>query len=139
VDLQPLLIWLLGALFGSMAFFAVTVAPTVFRALPGEQAGQFLRALFPRYYVWGLLMAAAAFLASLLGHPPVSMLIFLVAALFIYARQVLMPQINRSRDAELAGEPGAGERFKRQHLASVVVNGIQIALLLAVSAYLMAW
>ena len=37
-----LLIWLPGALAGSMLFFAIVVAPTVFRALPAEVAGSFL-------------------------------------------------------------------------------------------------
>ena len=42
--MQGLLISLFGALAGSMLFFAFAVAPTVFRSLPAEHAGPFLRA-----------------------------------------------------------------------------------------------
>jgi len=34
MTMQALLVWLLGGLVGSMLFFAITVAPTVFKALP---------------------------------------------------------------------------------------------------------
>ena len=33
-------------------FFPAVVAPTVFKSLPGAEAGHFLRALFPRYYLF---------------------------------------------------------------------------------------
>jgi hypothetical protein len=49
----PLLLhWLVAALCGSMLFFAAVVAPTSFRALPAAMSGQFLRRLFPLYYLW---------------------------------------------------------------------------------------
>ena len=64
MSLLSLLTWMLGGLAGSMLFFAFVVAPTVFRALPGEHAGPLLRALFPRYYLWGLV---AALLTTLLA------------------------------------------------------------------------
>ncbi|MDH3537196.1 MAG: hypothetical protein OER87_15745 [Gammaproteobacteria bacterium] len=43
MSMQALMIWLLGGLVGSMLFFAITVAPTVFRSLTGDHAGAFLR------------------------------------------------------------------------------------------------
>ena len=57
MNASMLLIWLTGALAGSMLFFGVVIAPTVFRALPAEAAGSFLRRLFPVYFLWGLLMS----------------------------------------------------------------------------------
>jgi hypothetical protein len=44
---------------------------------------------------------------------------------FVYARQSLMPTINRARDAELAGDSEAGARFTRLHRLSVLINGLQ--------------
>ncbi len=61
---NTLLLWLLGALFGSMLFFAVTVAPTVFRVLPADQGGAFLRRFFPLYYLWGIVMASLCTLTA---------------------------------------------------------------------------
>ena len=128
---QTILTWLLGALIGSMLFFAATVAPTVFRALPAEQGGAFLRRFFPQYYLWGMLVASLCLLAALFAGNLVAMAITaLVTVLFVYARQLLMPRINRARDRELDGDTTASDEFKRLHLQSVVINGLQLLLLI---------
>ena len=134
-----LLAWLLGALIGSMLFFAATVAPTVFRALPAEPAGKFLRAFFPQYYLWGIVVGLVCTLgafATTAGLWPI-LGCGLVTILFVYARQVLMPQINRARDHEIEGDTEASRRFKRLHLLSVVINAGQLVLLLAISLSLL--
>ncbi len=129
--------WLLGALAGSMLFFAATVAPTVFRALSVEQGGAFLRRFFPRYYVWGFGVALMCTLIALLGDadPLAGAICAAIAVLFLYARQWLMPRINRARDRELDGDSTAGHEFKRLHLQSVVINALQLILIIAVSFY----
>ena len=48
--METLALYVVAATLGAMLFFAVGVAPTVFQALPIEEAGLFLRKLFPRYY-----------------------------------------------------------------------------------------
>ncbi len=137
--MQGLLIFLFGALAGSMLFFAAAVAPTVFRSLPAEQAGAFLRALFPRYYLWGLIVALASTIAALLagGGLAISAVCALVLLLFVYARQFLMPAINRARDRDLEGDTQARARFRALHLQSVLINALQLLLLLAATAWLL--
>lgn len=122
------LLGLLGVLIGSMLFFAAVVAPTVFRALPAEHAGPFLRRLFPRYYAWGAGVAALATLLAVAAGaaPAVTALCALIALGFVFARQVLVPRINRARDAELAGDAPAGRRFARLHRLSVLLNAAQL-------------
>ncbi len=130
----------LGALIGSMLFFAAVVAPTVFRALPAEPAGKFLRRLFPRYYAWGFVVAALATLLAAIARatPAVIVICALIALGFVVARQVLVPRINRARDAELAGDAEAGRRFARLHRFSVLLNLAQ--LLAAIALYVaVAW
>ena len=56
-----------------------------------------------------------------------------VAVLFAYARQILMPNINDARDAQLRRDTEAGKRFNRLHLQSVVINGAQLLLLIGVA------
>jgi len=119
-------------LFGSMLFFAVTVAPTVFNALSAEHAGQFLRAFFPGYYLWGLVVALLAAAIAMGTNATASVVLFLVAMLFVFVRQTLMPLINRARDDELLDIQGAGRRFKILHFVSVFINGFQLITLLAV-------
>ena len=125
-----LVISLVGALIGSMVFFALTVAPTVFNALTAEQAGRFLRAFFPNYYLWGLGLALLAAAIAMSSHATVSVALLLVALLFVFARQVLMPYINHARDEERLGLPGAASRFRRLHVWSVLINGFQLVVLL---------
>lgn len=137
--MQGLLVFLFGALAGSMLFFAFAVAPTVFRSLPAEHAGSFLRALFPRYYLWGLAVALACTLAALLTGGGIAMIAVSAAVLllFVYARQFLMPAINRARDRDLEGDTQARKRFRALHLQSVLINALQLVLLLAATAWLL--
>lgn len=137
--MQGLLISLFGALAGSMLFFAFAVAPTVFRSLPAEHAGSFLRALFPRYYLWGLVVALACTLSAWLTDAGIVAIgvSVTVLVLFVYARQFLMPAINRARDRDLEGDAQASASFRALHLQSVLINALQLILLLAASAYLL--
>jgi hypothetical protein len=133
---SALVICLVGALIGSMLFFAITVAPTVFKTLPAENASRFLRAFFPHYYLWGLVVAMVAALLAINTHPVISVACFLVAMLFVFSRQALMPRINNMRDEELLGRRGATERFRRLHRWSVLINAAQGVVLIAVAATL---
>jgi hypothetical protein len=130
------LLWPVGALAGYTVFFAVVVAPKVFQVLPPDHAGTFLRAFFPNYYLWGLLVAAASTPIAVWTNWTVSLACAAVAILFVYARQVLMPKINAARVAQLRGESGAGGRFKQLHLQSVIVNGFQLLVLIVATAWL---
>lgn len=134
MDLQAAVtIWLVGALVGSMVFFGFAVAPTVFSSLNEEQAGHFLRAFFPKYYSWGIVIALIAAAAALSMDLIVSTGCLLVALLFVFARQSLMPKINRARDDDLHGVPGARKRFQILHRWSVIINGVQMLLLVVVA------
>lgn len=131
-----LLLWVVGALAGSMLFFGVVVAPLVFRALPADAAGHFLRAFFPNYYLWGIAVAAIAAAIASVSDWSSSVLCVLIAVMFGYARQWLMPQINLARDAALGGDRDASTRFDRLHRFSVLINGLQLLLLLAIAGRL---
>ncbi len=132
-----LLLSIVSALAGSMLFFAATVAPTVFRTLSPTDAGAFLRSFFPLYYLWGLALAVAAALLAAIVDVYALAACVLVAAMFGYARQILMPNINKARDDQAAAVSGAGKRFRALHFRSVVINGVQLLLLAAVAAYLL--
>jgi len=136
--LSSILTWMLGGLAGSMLFFALVVAPTVFRSLPGEHAGAFLRALFPRYYLWGLIAALLTTLLALWANAGglVVTACAAVTVLFVFARQNLMPAINRARLQKLDGDAGAAARFKRLHGLSVLINLLQLLLLVAATAWM---
>ena len=113
-------------LVGGMVFFAALVAPIVFRVLSAEQGGVFIRALFPRYYVWVLGCSAAAAVALFPLSKPDSGLMAAVAGLAWWLRQVLMPRINALSDRAKAGDAAAQRGFDRGHKLSVIANLLQM-------------
>jgi hypothetical protein len=133
------LLWLVGALAGSMVFFGAVVAPLVFRVLPADAAGAFLRAFFPVYYIWGMALACVAAIVAVFVDWPSAALCIAVAVLFVFVRQVLVPRINQARDASLAGDADAGRRFERMHRLSVAINMLQLVALLVVAVRLIWW
>ncbi len=124
---------------GAMVFFAALVAPMVFRVLPEDVAGRFLRAFFPMYYkVLAGIAGLAAVAAAVAGPVWVAIVLAVVAALFLAALLGLMPRINAARDAWLAGDQAARRRFGRLHGLSVAVNGTQMIAVLVVFLALVA-
>ena len=124
-----------AAVFGGMAFFAFVYAPLVFIKLGAEAGGRFIREVFPVYYVamGAVSIAAAGLLASgsaARGTGATAMAC--IGIVFLLARYVLLPVINRSRDAGQAGDVAAKMRFDRLHRLSVGVNLVQMLAVLAV-------
>lgn len=80
---------------GVMIFFSVAVAPTIFKTLPPEWAGVYVRAFFPKYYaVLGIACLAAALLTNL---PTIKHTAFTCAALFALSLFVLTPRVNAAK------------------------------------------
>ncbi len=110
-----------GAAFGGMAFFAMVFAPMVFRVLERPVAVKFMRAMFPVYYVtMAVVLAVGAFLL-VPGQSYMAEISVLaaVAIVFVVLRWVLLPHINRLREA------GRDVAFGRLHRLSVLVNLVQ--------------
>ena len=117
----------LSLLIGAMAMFSFVVAPSAFRLLPEEQAGKFVRGLFPLYYPVVTVLCAMAGVALVAGGPILSKIMFGMAALGLIAWKVLMPRINAYRDRSLAGDAAAKKWFGRLHGLSFAINGAQFA------------
>jgi hypothetical protein len=111
-------------------FFACIMTPLVFTKLPPKISGPFIREAFP---VYSLAMAALAFLAGVIFMGTQnSLLLFIVFALFIFGWKVLMPIINKYRDAQLAGDSSSAKPFERLHRASVILNTAQLIMVAVV-------
>lgn len=124
-----LLLCFIAGLLGMMLFFAFAAAPTVFRSLPPEQAGLYLRAIFPRYYLWALIIAAIISALAYQANTSVFGIGLFITAAFLFSRQLLVPAINKARDAKLAGDEAARRKFGKLHAVSVVINLAQMVLL----------
>ena len=124
-----------ATVFGGMAFFAFVYAPLVFIKLGTETGGRFIREVFPVYYMaMGATSVAAAvllaFASTARGTDALAMAG--IGVVFFLARFVLLPVINRNRDAGQAGDPAAKRRFDALHRASVIVNAVQMLAVLVV-------
>ncbi len=117
-------IFAIALLLGGMIFFAAVMAPLVFTKLPAAQAGPFIRAVFPVYYLYVLATSAIATLALAARWEGAVMAV--VALLTIWLRQGLMPRINMLSDAAQSGDVAAKRRFDAAHRMSVVINLAQI-------------
>ena len=124
--METLALYVVAATLGAMLFFAVGVAPTVFRALPIEQAGLLLRTLFPRYYLALIVGSGLAGGLWISSAPMAAAICLLIAGSTLWIRQRLVPRINQLRDAELAGDAAAGARFAALHRVSVIINMVQL-------------
>lgn len=128
--MEVIALYVIAGTLGAMLFFAIGVAPTVFQALPAEQAGLFLRKLFPRYYLSLIIGSTAGGLLWLGTQPLASGVCLLIAVSTLWIRQWLVPRINALRDRELSGDVSAGEEFARLHRLSVTINLLQLLALL---------
>jgi Domain of unknown function (DUF4149) len=128
----------LAAWLGSVLFFSFSVAPIIFQVLGAEAGAKFVRALFPRYYLWGAISGAVALPAFVAGPlcyqeyrgPMVGLqaLVMIGGILaMLYGANSLTPAINRARD----GGPAGQELFKRLHRRAVWLNGLTMVLGLA--------
>jgi hypothetical protein len=101
---------LLVFLLGGMIFFPTVVAPAVFTSLEKNQAGLFLRKLFPNYYGFIIIISGFAAILDDLKNP-VFLICLGILLSTLMVRQLLMPMINRWRDAEMAGDLKAKKKF----------------------------
>ena len=129
--METLALYVVAATLGAMLFFAVGVAPTVFQALPIQEAGLFLRKLFPRYYLTLIVGSGVAGGLWISSAPLAAAVCWLIALSTLWIRQSLVPRINQLRDAELAGDAAAGARFATLHRVSVIINMVQLLALVA--------
>ena len=111
-----------ATLLGGMTFFSFGFAPVLFAQLPMDKVRPLLRGTFPYYYLAVIACAGIAAGVAMPVDTLAAALLFTVFASTIYARQILMGQINAATDR---GDQAA---FKRLHGASVLIQLIQIGL-----------
>lgn len=130
-----LILLFIAIVLGSMVFFAFVLTPTIFKALDADNASRVIRRIFPVYYLSLGGLSLGAWLLMLVAPKPTreQSVMALVAAGFFVGYRVLVPLIERSREARArefpAGIPGGQQRFRRWHAVSVVLTLIQMAAL----------
>ena len=125
--------FLLTVLIGSMIFFMAVVSPSVFATLSTNASSKFLRTIFPRMFLFGLIIAVLSLVFSYISNNILnSILLIIVAISFIINRNYLTPKINGLRDKELEGDKKASSSFKYMHLLSVLLFVLNFIILIGI-------
>ena len=112
---------------GVIIFFSAIIAPTVFKTLDEKSAGIFLRAFFPKYYLFAIVIGLVALALIMIFDIKVSNILYIaivsMTVLSIISR-FMIPIINNARDM---GEKGK-QKFNRLHALSVSLNVITLVI-----------
>ena len=113
---------LIAISLGTMLFFSFVIAPVIFKILNANNAGKFVRKIFPYYYLINLIiLSIVVLLLFYISSISLDFYITLVIAiLFAFSLFILMPLINKLKDNK------EERKFKYSHTLSVIINFIQI-------------
>ena len=113
---------LVAICLGIMIFFSFILAPMIFKILDPENAGKFVRKIFPYYYFVNLVFLSIVVILILLNSK-INFEFYIIVSLvisFIFAQFILMPFINKLRDNN------EENKFKYAHGFSVAINFLQM-------------
>ena len=118
---------LISIWIGVIVFFSAMIAPTVFKTLDEKSAGVFLRAFFPKYYLFAIVIGLASLALIMIFNIEMSNILYIaivsMTILSIISR-FMIPIINNARDM---GEKGK-QKFNRLHALSVSLNVITLVI-----------
>ena len=108
-------------LISYMVFFTFCIAPIINSTLDRENASKLLRKVFPKNFLFGLVLSMLAILASFLLKQDKSLIIaFFLTCLFLVNLYYIMPKINAISKKEKKKKQYSNS-FKKFHLFSVIL------------------
>ena len=105
-----------GLVVGVILFQTAVIAPTVFRSLGPDQAGPFLRKVFPKFFVVLVVIGISGAISAVASDAIYQLGICLVTLTLGLLAYLLIPMTNKSRDE------GNEKLFKKLHNASVLMT-----------------
>ena len=116
--LISLQILLSGLICGVILFQTAIIAPSIFKVLSPDNAGPFLRTIFPKLFMFVAVLSGVGFVLSFISSNTTGLIVFFGSLLFMLICYYIVPMTNRARDA------GNDNAFKRLHTVSVVLTMI---------------
>ncbi len=116
--LITLQILLSGLISGVILFQTAIIAPSVFKVLSSNNAGPFLRTVFPKLFMFVAVLSMVGLILSLISSNTLGLIIFFGSLLSMLICYFIVPVTNRARDE------GNDNAFKRLHNVSVVLTMI---------------
>ena len=118
---MEILIKLLNSLiFGGMTLFSFGFALSLLKQMPLKEARKIIRGTFPMYYSFLLVASLITGIVSFFFNIQICLIMVGTFVLTLFARNVIMPNINRATDTENQTQ------FKRLHSLSVFIQLLQI-------------
>jgi len=133
IFLLSLVVWV-----GGIFFFSIAAAPSIFKVLPRELAGDVVADIFPKFYfiayICGLLILTTIFIRKYLFESTERfinlslILVIVMLGLSVFAGEILRPQVSEIKKEIRTVESGSEEymkldsRFKVIHFKSVICN-----------------
>ena len=122
-----MLLILYTSLLSYMLFFTICVAPVSNKILDENNKSKFLRNIFPRNFIFGLIIASLAFIFSFILKNHWSIVIsFIISLGFIINLLIIMPKINFISDSDSLDKEKKKKQFRNWHFSSVFIYLIQI-------------
>ena len=109
-------ILLSGLICGVILFQTAVIAPSIFKVLSLDNAGPFLRLVFPKLFMFVAMLSLIGFVLSLISSNTPGLIVFFSSLLFMLICYFIVPITNRARDE------GNDNAFKRLHTVSVVLT-----------------
>ncbi|KRT64726.1 MAG: hypothetical protein XU11_C0053G0006 [Candidatus Dadabacteria bacterium CSP1-2] len=144
-------LYLLSLVFwiGSIFFFSTSAAPSIFKVLPKQLAGDLVTDIFPKYYLISYVCGVVAIVTSLLSwltgsHSSTAsyllrvIILVIMLGLAIFAGAVIRPQaleIRTEMRSLVEDSPRYSElqnRFNALHKTSVLLNSVVFLLGIAI-------
>jgi len=113
-------------LLGGLFFFAIIVAPNVFKSLDEKNSRLFLRGIFPKLYFYSGILSLFISLNLFFINNFLSFIFFIITLGYFFSRQYLMIRINKASDQKNQKE------FKKLHRFSVLIFITQILLMILI-------
>ena len=111
--LISLQILLSGLISGVILFQTAIIAPSVFKVLSLDNAGPFLRSIFPKLFMFVAVLSLLGFVLSLISSNTLGLIVFFGSLLSMLICYFIVPMTNRARDE------GNDNAFKRLHLSLI--------------------
>ena len=108
--------FLSGLMAGMILFQAALNAPTIFKVFSEEQAGPFLRVIFPKLFLNVAILSLVGLVIAIIGNRLSLQLLFFSTLLLMSIAYLLVPATNKARDE------GRDKSFKYLHLTSVILT-----------------
>ena len=116
-------LYLTSACLGIIIFFSIILAPTVFKVLDKESASRYLRAFFPKFYLF--LFGVSGIAAILSNNTITATILAITSFLCLFSRGPLTTAINNATDKKNS------KMFKLLHGFSVSIVLLQISMMLS--------